>query len=137
MSSQPPAGMYPDPDDESKQRYWTGTQWAPQKQRTPRRVLVILGVAFAIGALALGITAWNDSRQPPRVEQVENPWDPLEQRQVMQMSWDALAPEAQKTICQTYRTEPEKVWDVWDDEGNADGWVTRRQFDDFYGRNCA
>lgn len=137
MTTQPPAGWYPDPSDETKQRYWTGTQWAAPKQRTPRRVLIILGVAFAVGAVVLGVTAWNDSRRPPAAEEVENPWDALQQWQVMQLSWDDLTPGAQDTICQTYRSEPEKVWAVWDDTGNADGWVTRRQFEDFYGRKCS
>ncbi len=100
-------------------------------------VLIILGAAFAVGALVLGVTAWNDSRRPPAAEEVENPWDALQQWQVMQWSWDDLTPGAQETICQTYRSEPEKVWAVWDDTGNADGWVTRRQFEDFYGRKCS
>ncbi len=137
MTTEPPAGWYPDPSDETKQRYWTGTHWAAPKQRTPRRVLIILGAAFAVGALVLGVTAWNDSRRPPAAEEVENPWDALQQWQVMQWSWDDLTPGAQETICQTYRSEPEKVWAVWDDTGNADGWVTRRQFEDFYGRKCS
>lgn len=36
MSEQPPAGWYPDPHDQSRQRYWDGTQWtdhaAPQTE---------------------------------------------------------------------------------------------------------
>ncbi|HVZ85661.1 MAG TPA: DUF2510 domain-containing protein [Polyangia bacterium] len=31
---QPPAGWYPDPHDPAQQRWWDGSQWAPQTQLT-------------------------------------------------------------------------------------------------------
>ena len=41
MSETPSAGWYPDPDNSSRQRYWTGDEWSEQtresteKQKTP------------------------------------------------------------------------------------------------------
>ena len=37
MSETPSAGWYPDPDNSSRQRYWTGDEWSEQTRESTRR----------------------------------------------------------------------------------------------------
>lgn len=50
----PPAGWYEDPEDPSRQRFWSGTEWTDERRLPPTPPATSAG-GFAVTALVLGI----------------------------------------------------------------------------------
>jgi len=51
LTSPPPAGWYPDPDQVETQRYWTGSEWTDQRAPLPPKKESNVGVGIALAIL--------------------------------------------------------------------------------------
>lgn len=63
--SGPPPGWYPDPEDPSRARWWSGNEWAPPRPARPgfmttldfaQRIVLVVGMGLALCVFGLWIT---------------------------------------------------------------------------------